>query len=78
MVFNLATVLWYNPTLDQDCPAWVYASCALGLFLYQTFDSIDGMQAYGSPEAWRQVLSVSGDERDRAGLWASCSIIVSG
>ncbi|RJE18179.1 Aminoalcoholphosphotransferase [Aspergillus sclerotialis] len=39
------TVLWYNPTLDQDCPPWVYASCALGLWLYQTFDAIDGMQA---------------------------------
>lgn len=39
-------MLWYNPTLDQDCPPWVYASCALGLFLYQTFDAVDGMQAY--------------------------------
>jgi len=39
-------MLWYNPTLDQDCPSWVYASWALGLFLYQTFDAVDGMQAY--------------------------------
>ena len=39
-------MLWYNPTLDQDCPPWVYASWALGLFLYQTFDAVDGMQAY--------------------------------
>ena len=46
MIINLFTVLWYNPTLDQDCPPWVYASCALGLFLYQTFDAVDGMQAY--------------------------------
>ncbi|XHG09317.1 hypothetical protein AWENTII_012386 [Aspergillus wentii] len=38
-------MLWYNPTLDRDCPPWVYASCALGLFLYQTFDAVDGMQA---------------------------------
>lgn len=48
MIINLFTVLWYNPTLDQDCPPWVYASCAVGLFLYQTFDAVDGMQAYVS------------------------------
>lgn len=43
---NFFTMLWYNPTLDQDCPPWVYASCAVGLFLYQTFDGVDGIQAY--------------------------------
>lgn len=45
VVINFLTLLWYNPTLDRDCPPWVYASWSLGLFLYQTFDSIDGMQA---------------------------------
>lgn len=45
VVINFITVMWYNPNLDQDCPPWVYASCALGLFLYQTFDAVDGMQA---------------------------------
>ncbi|EAW09258.1 aminoalcoholphosphotransferase [Aspergillus clavatus NRRL 1] len=45
VVINFITVLWYNPTLDHDCPPWVYASCAIGLFLYQTFDAVDGMQA---------------------------------
>ena len=39
-------MLWYNPTLDQDMPRWVYASWAIGLFLYQTFDAVDGTQAY--------------------------------
>lgn len=39
-------MLYYNPTLDRDCPPWVYFSCAVGLFLYQTFDAVDGMQAY--------------------------------
>ena len=38
-------MLYYNSTLDQDCPSWVYFSWAIGLFLYQTFDSIDGSQA---------------------------------
>ncbi|KAJ6111924.1 hypothetical protein N7523_007985 [Penicillium sp. IBT 18751x] len=45
VVINFLTVMWYNPNLDTDCPPWVYASCALGLFLYQTFDAVDGMQA---------------------------------
>jgi CDP-alcohol phosphatidyltransferase len=45
VVVNLLTLLWYNPTLDQDCPPWVYASWAVGLFLYQTFDAVDGSQA---------------------------------
>lgn len=38
-------MLWYNPTLDTDCPPWVYLSWAIGLFLYQTFDAVDGSQA---------------------------------
>ncbi|KOS17878.1 putative CDP-alcohol phosphatidyltransferase class-I family protein [Escovopsis weberi] len=45
VVANFLTMLWYNPTLDQDCPSWVYYSWALGLFLYQTFDAVDGTQA---------------------------------
>lgn len=45
VVINLLTLLWYNPSLDQDCPSWVYASWAAGLFLYQTFDAVDGSQA---------------------------------
>lgn len=39
-------MLYYTPGLDQDCPPWVYASWSLGLFLYQTFDAVDGSQAY--------------------------------
>ena len=38
-------MLWYTPSLDQDCPPWVYASWAICLFLYQTFDAVDGTQA---------------------------------
>ncbi|KAI9889511.1 MAG: hypothetical protein M1814_005205 [Vezdaea aestivalis] len=45
VVINFLTLLWYNPTLDQDCPPWVYISWAVGLFLYQTFDAVDGTQA---------------------------------
>ncbi|CAK7273144.1 Phosphotransferase [Sporothrix epigloea] len=45
VVANLLTLLWFNPTLDQNCPPWVYYSWAVGLFLYQTFDAVDGAQA---------------------------------
>ncbi|KAE9970739.1 hypothetical protein BLS_004770 [Venturia inaequalis] len=45
VVLNILTLLWYSPGLDQDCPPWVYASWSIGLFLYQTFDAVDGSQA---------------------------------
>ncbi|KAG9783430.1 Choline/ethanolaminephosphotransferase, partial [Aureobasidium melanogenum] len=45
VVVNFLTLLWYNPALDTDCPPWVYLSWAIGLFLYQTFDAVDGTQA---------------------------------
>ena len=45
VIANLLTMLWYNPSLDTDMPRWVYASWAIGLFLYQTFDAVDGTQA---------------------------------
>jgi ethanolaminephosphotransferase len=45
VIINILTMLYYTPNLDQDCPPWVYASWAIGLFLYQTFDAIDGSQA---------------------------------
>ncbi|KAK5114209.1 hypothetical protein LTR85_010274 [Meristemomyces frigidus] len=45
VVANLLTMLYYSPGMDKDCPPWVYGSWAIGLFLYQTFDAIDGSQA---------------------------------
>lgn len=45
VVANVLTMLYYSPTLDQECPSWVYASWSLGLFIYQTLDAIDGTQA---------------------------------
>ena len=45
VIINILTMLYYTPNLDQDCPRWVYASWSIGLFLYQTFDAIDGTQA---------------------------------
>ncbi|GAB7353546.1 hypothetical protein MBLNU459_g3981t1 [Dothideomycetes sp. NU459] len=45
VVLNILTMLYYSPTMDQDMPRWVYASWSIGLFLYQTFDAVDGSQA---------------------------------
>lgn len=42
---NVATLLYFSPTLDESCPTWVYYSFALGLFAYTSFDAIDGKQA---------------------------------
>ncbi|KAK5001463.1 hypothetical protein LTR28_012618 [Elasticomyces elasticus] len=54
VVINLLTMLYYTPTMDRDCPPWVYASWSIGLFLYQTFDAVDGTQAWVNPfaEVW--------------------------
>jgi ethanolaminephosphotransferase len=45
VIINILTLLYYTPTLDAECPSWVYASWSIGLFLYQTLDAIDGTQA---------------------------------
>lgn len=45
VVLNFITLLIYTPSLVDPCPSWVYASWGVGLFLYQTFDAIDGKQA---------------------------------
>lgn len=45
VIANFLTMLWYTPTMDQDIPSWVYATWSIGLFLYQTFDAVDGTQA---------------------------------
>jgi ethanolaminephosphotransferase len=45
IIVNVLTMLYYSPGLDQECPPWVYASWAIGLFIYQTLDAIDGSQA---------------------------------
>ncbi|KAF7347234.1 Choline ethanolaminephosphotransferase [Mycena venus] len=47
---NFATLFFYDPAYLAEkggvvMPNWVYFSCSIGLFLYQTFDAIDGKQA---------------------------------
>ncbi|KAI9261908.1 hypothetical protein EDC94DRAFT_519308 [Helicostylum pulchrum] len=47
MIFNVILVFIYNPTMEATDagPAWIYYSFALGLWLYSTFDNVDGRQA---------------------------------
>ncbi|KAI0003868.1 Choline/ethanolaminephosphotransferase [Russula compacta] len=51
VLLNFATLLLYDPTYLAEKgggtgpPNWVYFTWAIGLFLYQTFDAIDGKQA---------------------------------
>ncbi|XP_041050642.1 choline/ethanolaminephosphotransferase 1-like isoform X4 [Carcharodon carcharias] len=48
LVLNVCTTLIlmvYCPTATEQAPLWAYLACALGLFIYQTLDAIDGKQA---------------------------------
>jgi len=48
LTVNIVTSLvlvTYCPTATEVAPWWTTASCALGLFIYQTLDAIDGKQA---------------------------------
>ncbi|KAG8765098.1 hypothetical protein FRC12_007685, partial [Ceratobasidium sp. 428] len=45
VIINIACIILYEPDLSTPGPTWLYLSFALGLFLYQTFDNVDGRQA---------------------------------
>ncbi|XP_074108343.1 choline/ethanolaminephosphotransferase 1 bbc isoform X3 [Cotesia typhae] len=48
LVINIATTLilvYYSPDAKAEPPRWACFLCALGLFIYQSLDSIDGKQA---------------------------------
>ncbi|GAA6044094.1 hypothetical protein JCM8097_008431 [Rhodosporidiobolus ruineniae] len=45
VVLNFVCVWVFVPDLVGPGPSWVYGTCALGLFFYQTMDNIDGKQA---------------------------------
>lgn len=38
-------ILWYAPTAKDEVPPWIYFFNAIGLFVYQALDAIDGKQA---------------------------------
>lgn len=48
LTLNITTTLilaYYCPTATEQAPTWAYLSCAVGLFMYQSLDAIDGKQA---------------------------------
>uniref|UniRef100_A0ABD2WEG2 diacylglycerol cholinephosphotransferase n=1 Tax=Trichogramma kaykai TaxID=54128 RepID=A0ABD2WEG2_9HYME len=48
LLVNVATTLilvWYAPDAKTEPPRWACFLCALGLFIYQSLDAIDGKQA---------------------------------
>jgi diacylglycerol cholinephosphotransferase len=45
ILINIITCLIVSPDFESVHPRWCYFTYALGLFLYQTFDACDGLQA---------------------------------
>ncbi|CAO3577846.1 unnamed protein product [Absidia cylindrospora] len=46
MLFNVGLVFIYDTSFTgEDTPSWIYLSFAVGLWLYSTFDNVDGKQA---------------------------------
>ncbi|XP_062850200.1 cholinephosphotransferase 1 isoform X2 [Trichomycterus rosablanca] len=44
-VFTTIILVYYCPTATEEAPAWAFILSALGLFIYQSLDAIDGKQA---------------------------------
>ncbi|KAI5614921.1 cholinephosphotransferase 1, partial [Silurus asotus] len=44
-VFTTIILVIYCPTATEEAPPWVFILSALGLFIYQSLDAIDGKQA---------------------------------
>lgn len=38
-------LLYFSPDARTEAPSWTYLLCAVGVFLYQTLDALDGKQA---------------------------------
>ncbi|XP_054269902.1 choline/ethanolaminephosphotransferase 1 isoform X2 [Macrosteles quadrilineatus] len=48
LLVNILTTLllvWFSPDAKSEAPRWAFLLCALGLFIYQSLDAIDGKQA---------------------------------
>ncbi|TUH38757.1 Choline/ethanolaminephosphotransferase 1 [Bagarius yarrelli] len=43
--FTTLILIYYCPTATEQAPLWTYLLCAVGLFIYQSLDAIDGKQA---------------------------------
>ncbi|KAI8089769.1 CDP-alcohol phosphatidyltransferase-domain-containing protein [Halteromyces radiatus] len=45
MIINVIFAIIFIPDMDGEEPSWIYFSFALGVWLYSTFDNVDGKQA---------------------------------
>ncbi|KAI8070516.1 CDP-alcohol phosphatidyltransferase-domain-containing protein [Gongronella butleri] len=45
MIINVFLATIYTPDMNGDGPSWLYFSFAAGVWLYSTFDNVDGKQA---------------------------------
>jgi ethanolaminephosphotransferase len=45
MIANVLIICIWSPELSTDAPNWISFSFAAGLWLYSTFDNVDGRQA---------------------------------
>ncbi|XP_063165223.1 cholinephosphotransferase 1 isoform X4 [Candoia aspera] len=48
LVFSVVptvVLIYYCPRATEEAPPWIFLFCALGLFIYQSLDAIDGKQA---------------------------------
>lgn len=44
-VLSTLVLVYYCPTATEEAPSWAFILSALGLFIYQSLDAIDGKQA---------------------------------
>ena len=45
LVGTYSIMLYYDITMTQNYPRWVYLATAFGVFMFQTLDGVDGKQA---------------------------------
>ncbi|KAI9248614.1 CDP-alcohol phosphatidyltransferase-domain-containing protein [Sporodiniella umbellata] len=45
MIVNVILAVFFAPDMGLEGPSWLYFSFAIGLWLYSTFDNVDGKQA---------------------------------
>ncbi|KAI8344191.1 CDP-alcohol phosphatidyltransferase-domain-containing protein [Chlamydoabsidia padenii] len=45
MIINVLFAVIFTPSMDGEGPHWIYFSFAAGMWLYSTFDNVDGKQA---------------------------------
>ncbi|TKA65842.1 hypothetical protein B0A49_06856 [Cryomyces minteri] len=59
VVINLLTLFYYTPTLDQDCPPWVYASWSIGVDACNTtLEVLIFAAAMNFGQGWKTVMTL--------------------